>query len=333
MTRPAPFPFILGSVRSGTTMLRLMLNAHPDMAIPPESYFPVELWPWHARYESPNGFNIELLAETLLTSPHFTHFRDNWDLDPQFVRLGLSGVHQIDYAEAIRRVFLLYAEAHGKTRIGDKTPWFVLHIPLLADLFPDARFVHLVRDGRNVALSMLDTPWGPSRLTDAALLWRRLVLTGRKAGRQVGPDRYKEIFYEELVDNPAAVLAEVCSFVELDYRPEMTRYYENGSEWIPGRLNGGDPNLAGPPRRDLRRWRTDMSQDSIATFEATAARALREFGYELASAPIPVTARARALGGLALNQSARVARNTYILTKRVRYVFSRVLRMLRKGFA
>jgi hypothetical protein len=174
MPERPPFPFIVGSGRSGTTLLRLMLEQHPDLAIPPESYFPISLRHREPRYVSSGGFDLGRYASDLLEN---VRFRD-WKLD-QMVRDRLSGVEPIDWAEAIRRTFALYAERERKPRYGDKTPWFIMRIDELSTMFPEARFVHLIRDGRDVALSIRGMSWAPPGC-------RRWRSSGRSASAPAG---------------------------------------------------------------------------------------------------------------------------------------------------
>src|SRR5687768_12473283 len=135
MSEPAPF-FIVGSARSGTTLLRVILNAHSQVAVPPESRFVTELW------TGTDEVDPEDFVERLSSHRQF----QGWNLDPNLVREQLGNGDHITYPRAIDAVYVAYMRAHGKTRWGDKTPRYVLRLPFLAKLFPAARFVHLVRD-------------------------------------------------------------------------------------------------------------------------------------------------------------------------------------------
>lgn len=143
----APF-FIVGSARSGTTLVRMILNSHPGVAVPPESRFIVELW---------RGEKAVDVGETLAALAAHPRFQ-LWSLPIEKVREQLGPTARAPYAEIMTAAYTAYAKSRGKTRWGDKTPRYVQHIPLLAELFPDARFVHIIRDGRNVALSYADVP-------------------------------------------------------------------------------------------------------------------------------------------------------------------------------
>jgi hypothetical protein len=289
-------------------MLRVMFEQHPDMAVPPESYFPVSFHRHETRYRPAGGagFDLSRLAADLLAHDRFRA----WQLDPAMVRDRLSGVEPIGYAEAIRRVYALYAEARGTSRYGDKTPPFLLHMDRLAALFPEARFIHLVRDGRSVGLSLRDVGFGPRTVAGTAAYWADRVRLGREAGRRLGPDRYLEVRYEDLVDRPEPTLRRVCAFIDLDFRPEMLAYRREEIERIPigERHRRGEGLSLRPPERGVRDWRTEMPPRDVAVFEAVAGRELEAFGYGRTFPRPPVAARLRAAGHRAGAEVAGAAR-------------------------
>src|SRR3990172_2465569 len=265
MSGSSIFPFIVGCGRSGTTLLRAMLDSHPELAIPGESYFVVSMGRHRRRYERDGRLLTERFIADIVGHPRFRR----WGLQETEVREALTPSPR-GYPGAVRCVFALYAHREGKERYGDKTPSYVLNIPMLARLFPEARFVHIIRDGRDVALSLRDVQFGPGDIREAALLWKRSVKRGMRAGRQLGRGRYREVQYEELLDDPEVTLRGLCDFIELDYSEEMLSYPERaGAVLAPVRL-ANHPHLALPPTKHLRDWRRQMSSNDIALFEAVA---------------------------------------------------------------
>jgi hypothetical protein len=240
------FPFVVGCSRSGTTLVRAMLDAHPLLAVPPESHFVVAFSPHRLRRD--RWFAL-------------------WGIDPPDLR-------GLDDADAVRAVYAAYAAAQDKPRYADKTPDYVSHLTALAARFPEARFVHVVRDGRDVALSLLEVPWGPDSIEGAAVHWRRQVLDGRAAS--LGPDRYRELRYEALVADPERELRSLAAWLELPYDHAMLRY-RGRPLVIPYAEH--HRRLALPPTPGLRDWRRDMPAADVACFEAVAGDALRDFGY------------------------------------------------------
>ncbi|MGH2728490.1 MAG: sulfotransferase family protein, partial [Actinomycetota bacterium] len=185
------------------------------------------------------------------------------------------------YPDAIRQIFRVCAQKQGKSRYGNKSPVHVRGLPMLAELFPEARFIHIIRDGRNVALSYMDVDFGPSTIEGGALRWRRHVTDGRKAGATLGPERYREVRYEHLIDDPESAIRDLCGFIGIAFDERMLRYYERSEQLYPGRQTPDHHrNLARPPTKGMRSWREEMTAAQVAMFEAVAGGLVEELGYE-----------------------------------------------------
>jgi hypothetical protein len=313
---PPVFPLLVGSGRSGTTLFRNVLDTHPEMAMTHEAHFVAPMAVRRRRYEHGSGFDTAAFLGDLYANPNFARqgvARDALAAD-------LAATPPTGYAEAVRAVFARYAADHGKPRYGDKTPGYVSHIPLLADLFPEARFVHIVRDGRDVAMSYLDrSEWGPATLSEAAHYWRDRVGRGRAAGRTLGPERYREVRYEDMVDDPETTTRTLCEFLDLDFRPELLRFHERGHEFIassatPEAFSG----LAKPVTRGMRNWRTEMARDDVVFFEAVAGDLLSDLGYERVTMRPSAAMQARATAGRLAWQAKRVAAKLRPTIRRLR---------------
>jgi hypothetical protein len=264
-----------------------MLDAHPEVAIPDESHFVVPMLSHRRRYERSDGLDADRFTADLLA--HFG-FR-GWSLSPEEATAAFRANPPRSVPGGLRAAYRLYAEHHGKPRYGDKTPIHVLHVPLLAEGFPEARFVHLIRDGRDVACSYLEQSFGPRTVAEAAVRWKRAIRRGRSAGRDLGPGRYRELRYEELVEDPEGNLRDICGFLDLPFDPAMLRYHERD------RVASERPhyrNVARPPTPGLRDWRREMSPADAATFEAIAGSLLEEVGYPRGVRHLGPEARARA---------------------------------------
>ncbi|MDQ3962331.1 MAG: sulfotransferase [Actinomycetota bacterium] len=264
----APF-FIVGSARSGTTLLRLMLNAHANVAVPPESRFITELW---------TGTDVVEIGSFLRALDNHPRFQ-TWDLPISAVRDELEGREQVPYADAISAAYRAYTRVHGKQRWGDKTPRYVEHITFLSSLWADARFIHLIRDGRDVALSYADVPFGPKTVGRAARLWARRVKTGCDSGRALPKGRYLEVNYEDVVDDAEGEIKDICDFLDLDFDPGMLDYTERARGSVLPRASMYNPNVVKPPSK-TRSWRESMDPRRVEAFEAVAGDVLSELGYE-----------------------------------------------------
>jgi Sulfotransferase family len=289
----APFAFFVGCGRSGTTLVRAIFNAHPHFCVPDESYFPLTFLQYRRRYEQ-QPFAIEAFLSDLAADGSFA----NWRVDIDAVRERLRASPPRSVPEAIRAVYATYAAAQGKERYGDKTPVFVRSMPRLAAAFPEARFVHIVRDGRNVALSRVAASWSSDLVHKEALVWRGVVAKGRHDGIRLGADRYRELRYEDLVDDPEVVVGDVCRFLDLEYDPAMIRYHEHAAALVAELPHPEEhSNLVVAPTR-TRRWQDEMRPADVALFEAIAGRQLDAFGYET-SEPISLRARVEGAGRVA----------------------------------
>ncbi len=290
--RTNPYVFIVGCPRSGTTLLQRMVNSHPQIAITPETH-------WIPRvYKKRNG----LTAEGFVTPELISHLLEL----PKFTRLGISrdelvelmGKGQsVSYATFVTGIFDLYGKRQGKVLVGDKTPGYARMVSLLHALWPGARFVHLIRDGRDVCLSMASWPkaqqkrpgkfatWNDDPVSTTALWWEFMVRKGREAGRSLGPELYHELRYESLVSHPAEACKALCAFLDLPFHDAMLRFHEGRTKTTPG-LDAKHAWL--PVTRGLRDWRSQMPADDVRRFEAVTGDLLDELGYtRVVSAPQP----------------------------------------------
>lgn len=272
-----PLPFIVGSGRSGTTLLRAMLDSHPEIAVTPESLFLPRFVEDRRRYESPEGLDVERFLADLGGERGFRRL----DVPEEELRVALADSGARTLQDAVRVLYLRYARRQGKERCGDKTPAYARHVGAIAELLPEACFLQVVRDGRNVALSYLDMPFGPAGVVEAALLWRELVESARDAGHALGSDRYMEIRYEDLIEDPEAMLRSVCDLVGLEFHDAMLDYPRRAGELVAA--EGGaarHPGVFQAPTKGLRDWRSELAGPAVEAFELTAGDLLAELGYE-----------------------------------------------------
>jgi len=286
-----PMPFIVGSPRSGTTLLRLMLDAHPQLAIPPETGFVPEL----ARLR---GTGTDLRAAFFARITRDQGLEGSWTdfaLSAADLRAELDAIEPFDIAAGLRAFYRLYAARFGKPRYGEKTPLYGRHLRLIAGLLPEARFIHLIRDGRDAAVSLRRQWFSPGRLIERqAWYWRRNIERTRR--QAAGCAHYLELRYEHLVTEPEAALRSVCGFLELDYDAAMLRHAETAA----GRLNehhgriadDGRTLLASAARRQqqahsarppdgskIGAWRQALRRDEQWRFRLIAGGLLDELGY------------------------------------------------------
>jgi hypothetical protein len=284
-----PYVFLVGCLRSATTLLQRIVNAHPELAIIHETQW-VPRW-----YERRVGLTPEGHVTPELLRELFAYSRfDRLELEPREVAALLGGGAPLHYRRFVSELFDLHGRAKGKRLVGEKSPGYVRHVPTLHELWPEARFVHLIRDGRDVCLSALAwkkadhilgrySTWGEDRVTTAALWWEWHVRLGRESSALLDAGQYHELLYQRLVAGPEAECERLCSFLAVPYDAAMLRFHEGRTRSRPG-LGAKAAWL--PITPGLRSWRTEMPTGDLARFEAAAGPLLSELGYERAfSAP------------------------------------------------
>jgi hypothetical protein len=275
--------FIVGNDRSGTTMLRLILDRGPDAAVPPESMFLTDFAP---AFDAGGPRDADAAARLMRQVWEHPKVR-LWELGPvpPTVPEGLSG--EDAYRFVVAAPFEAYAARHGKPRWGDKTPHYVNHVDHLLRLWPGARFVVLVRDGRDVALSLRRMPFGPNNAWAAAQWWARGIRAGAQAQRS-HPDAVLTIRYEDLAQRPAEEVRRVCAFLGLSYSDDMlalehvdpARIVPDQAAWFPTLFDGINTSAVG-------RWRREMGARDRRIFAELAGAELEQLGYEVEPATGP----------------------------------------------
>jgi hypothetical protein len=195
------------------------------------------------------------------------------------------------FVEFARALFDEFARRQGKELAGEKVPHYVRRLPVLHRLFPAARMIHIIRDGRDVALSTLDwvTParflgrldlWREEPVAVCALWWRRQVSAGQRGCRDLGADRCLEVRYEDLVHAPEAAMQSIASFLDLPFDLAVLDYHK-GRTSHGSALSSKDQWL--PPTGGLRDWRVGLSPRDLELFETLAGDLLATLGYPLAT--------------------------------------------------
>ncbi len=273
---PSPF-FIIGASRSGTTLLRLMLNAHSSVYIPDEmNYFHwmdlrTDLSSWRIprtddRYRH--------LVRTYLHDRSRLFSDDLTMLEARILETPdrtLRGPYRTLLEHGMKQA--------GSDVWGEKTPRNLYFVDILHEMFPDGRFLHVIRDPRAVTHSMSTSPYYSNETVFNALNWRRSIRRGVQLLHQHVPrDRYRTVRYEDLVQAPEASVKAICSFLELSFEREMMDFYKTSHRHIHQKIQ--TPSVQQPVnQKSLDKWKTGLSEAHVRVVERLCASEMRRFGY------------------------------------------------------
>ncbi len=272
----------------------MMLDAHRELAVPPETHFVPDVI---------KAVRAEVGELAILEAFTGNRTWNDFGISDEEMRERLAGVDSRDAAAVVRSFFTLYAERQGKPRWGDKTPAYMLSVQRIGKTLPESRFIHLIRDGRDVALSQSARALNeqPPPAEQAARWVKRIRKSREQAAALKGP-RYVEARYEDLVRDPEMTLRRVCEFIELPWDEGMLSYHERAAERLAEmagelrqegshatqeagyRIDNHAPTTKPPDPSKLDKWRTQMSPEDLAAYESVAGDMLAELKYELGAA-------------------------------------------------
>ena len=281
--------FLLGNPRSGTSLLRLIMNSHSKIVAPPECGF---LHWWYQKYRDWNLGSLSTSLDNYLADLLTSKKIETWNIDRNRLREYLYREKPSDYAALSAAVYLYYAQQDSFEKpclIVDKNNYYIHHIDEIIKAWPDATIVHLVRDGRDVACSYRETmgidtpsPYKPNLSVDLSQIareWRDNNETIATKAKELGV-KYILIRYEDIVERPANTLTVLLSSWSLEYEPAVLDYHSKQAEpdatidW---------KRLTKKPLDNARigRYKNDLSVNARQQFESIADDTLRAYGYIL----------------------------------------------------
>lgn len=281
-----PF-FIVGSGRSGTTVLRLMINMHPKLRVPRESWFLIPLLDTLPL----DGTLTEEQKEQAyqLISSH-SRWND-WECGSDVLRRAIFHRDVTDLASLVERVFIECAGMQGKPRWGDKTPKYSYYVTKLRRVFPKAKFIHLFRDARDTCLSMRNGGWCEADIQRIVRQWVGMTLAAR-AGRDFGPDHYLELSYEALVAEPEKHLRMICDFLGEAYHPEMLEFHLTAAkETAPWEDQIHVKTRSPLGKTNVGTWQKGLSRRELWVVESYAGPTMLALGQTMALGPMTAPLR------------------------------------------
>lgn len=272
--------FIVGAQRSGTTLLRYILSSHPQIYIPPESNF----IPRYFGQGERSTFSRERAVEIVEGILGYSTFFKDWKLNLPDAEKVVDSSPDLTPGEIINTLYTEYASQYGSTRWGDKSPIYSDYMDLIQRIFPNAQFIHIIRDGRDVSVSMLKT-YHSARffyvdLYYAAEVWKQRVIMARRSGQRMGQSNYYELHYEDLTANPEEEIRKICEYLDEKFDNVMTEPYSVAKMFYHSK--GIHSNTRKPLNTDsVGRWKVAMSDQDQRLFQSVACDLLRELGYEV----------------------------------------------------
>lgn len=272
-----PF-FIVGCQRSGTTLLRLMVNAHPRLRVPRESWFISDLMD-QLPLDSPLTEQERELAFRLISNHH--RWKE-WEIADEKLREIIDSLESPLLRDLVDAVFQNCANPENKPRWGDKTPPYLKEMDRLHQLFDKAKFIHIIRDGRDVCVSLLKTKWNDrTTIEQIAQYWCEMVEAGIASGGRLGKELYLEVNYEDIVLQPEESLKRICDFLGEEFDGRMLDFYQSSSEELSEAQKQKqihEKTKRPPKSSDAYRWRREMNPMAVALFEAIAAETMDRVG-------------------------------------------------------
>lgn len=263
---------VLGHGRSGTTILQGLLRRYLRVSFGTESQFIPRYYYGLSAYGDLNDdANLRKLLADLV--------KERWFQRSQSLGFWTSAdslfekVRTRTFRGVLDAIFGELARQTGMQRWGDKTPDYVFHLPVLKSLFPDAKYVSIVRDGRDVALSVFELFWGPKNIPSAALEWNHTVQLVKDFEPTISADQFLQIRYEDLLDQPVDVFSRLINFLEID--DSNGEILANVDRNIRSELKAGNYN----------KWKHALTPRQIRQFDAIAGDLLRQYGYETMDVP------------------------------------------------
>ena len=260
--------FIVGAPRSGTSLLRAILNRHPGIGLCDETYFFYYVYSRRAAFGPlADAENRRRAIRAYLDTNRIRRLK----LDPDALSRYLFE-HGATYESLFTALLEFYAQQGGKRRCGEKTPQHALVAETICALYPDCHLIHIVRDPRDVVASLLRMPWGSASIRANARVWRDCTAAALRAEHR---PNYLRVSYEDLVLRPAGAIQQVCRFIGEEYSPAMLAGSdaERPGEWWFHRAHGDISTDR------LETWRQHLGERQAALVDAVAAPLLERLGY------------------------------------------------------
>jgi hypothetical protein len=254
-----------------------MLGNHENLVVPPESLLFKMFWSFRGNYRDLSRLeNQKELLKDMIASRIIGY----WSPRPDFFNAA-SLITKPGFGGVVEALILSYGTGKEIRRWGEKSPGHAFYWPQIKSCFPDARVIHIVRDGRDTALSFLKARMGPKTFYAAANYWVAYLRQMDRVRSGSSSSNFIEVRYEDLIENPERDLRKICVFLDIPYSGRMLKFHDNDSIYRTDSRNA--ENLQKPViTSNKEKWRSQMSREELREFESVADSYLLSYGYGIA---------------------------------------------------
>jgi hypothetical protein len=286
--------FIIGNPRSGTSLFRLMLNSHSMINATPECGF---LHWWYKKYADwDSSFLLNSRLDEYISDLASSKRIEDWKIDYSKLKEKIVKENPQNYAKLGELVYTFYGEQKGKKAkvIADKNNYYINHYNDLKEIWPDAKYILVVRDGRDVACSYLNietlitnSPYKPKLSTDIKTISKEWLNNNQNIldfSKSLNENQFMMIRYEDFVKESELYLTKVCDFLGLQFEPEMLNYFIKNAKEQDEPLSSLDwkkKTLEKPDENNIGKYKIELQKESIDEFNSIAIDLLQQFNYEI----------------------------------------------------
>ncbi len=272
--------FILGTSRSGSTLLQRMLSSHSDLVIPPETHFFHSSQ--HLKKELQQAQQKEKFRNALINYWYDQKTRiQDMDLRKEEVINESKRFNFFDPVDLFTLQLTLYRVERNKAIVGEKTPRHMLHVPDILDAYPEAKIIALFRDPRAKAYSEIKAPFGSPSVQISAKRWRKYVQTHERMVEELPSNQYMMLRYTDLISDVKGALQKICTFLGVNFEEEMLNYHKRTETgFAEGEKSWKKQTLKPLQKNRNDEWKSGLSNWQISLIEELAGRYLKKMDYQ-----------------------------------------------------